>query len=150
MRIKIEIIAAICLFFGGYLTAALTKPDRVELIKDDRPVQEIIIQPTTSEEYKAAFDSPIIITRQLDGTDLSISASDGYKRTSVKDKLIFPDSRNKTRLYGYADMTYANRQIFPTFGCGIEKLFSALFIGGEAGGSQGHFRAAIKCGISIF
>jgi hypothetical protein len=126
---------------SGYCIAVFTTPNppNPEIIQDDHPISTIIVTPQTADEYVKAFNSPIEIQRKLTGEIYDIRATDGYKETHVRDRIIIPIITPKYLFSADIYAGYINSKSEIMYGVtGSYFLNSRLFANvGIAGSSDG-------------
>jgi hypothetical protein len=139
------IIAA---FIGGYKTG-YQKPN-IEYVHDVKPPEYIIIKPVDNSDISdliARANSPIEVYRELDKSDLSIRATDGYKQTIVHDRFYSKQNSNFV-LAGFGldkDLSFLY-----TVGYIRQVLFDNLFVGGYVSFNTTSFNSFnVLCGYSF-
>ena len=80
-------------WYVSYKMRPIPKP--ITIVKNvEKPVQEIIKVPHGQYEWEEWAKKPIVIDRKQEGILYHISATDGYKKTSVTDKIVVGESGN--------------------------------------------------------
>jgi hypothetical protein len=95
--IKYTVILCIIItaFIAGYIRGS--RIENVVYQQDIKPPEYTIIKPVDPanlQDLIARANSPIVIDRTFDKIDLTIVASDGYKKTKVFDRLIFQPNQH--------------------------------------------------------
>ena len=139
------IISALTFIIGGIAGGVIihktepTPPNPIIHPDVTPPKHEVIIQPKTNDDYIAAFNSPIEITRKLTGDLYAIAASDGYKAAYVTDKIIIPVVTPRFMLQADLYGGMINKSAFYMYGASMNYFYnSRLYFGGGFAGS-GHY-----------
>jgi hypothetical protein len=114
---------------------------------------EQIKQAHSNDDYIRAFNEPIVIARFLDNKNIyHITASDGWKSTSVQDQIKVTAAQTPRYLI-QGDIGYAlvGQKLIPVYSLGFNKFFINRITAGIKGTySANSISLSIGCGFLIY